>query len=181
MNNCNRSNLCFRESSLRVDTHRPSLKPHPTPSFTSSYISSLYSPLDRVIENIWVNSDTDEHLLLTNTITEGKNKKQNYNWHTATAFNVKKNSRGWLNNSTNSITRPLITNQFDFISLIYLQINRGLYFISNVLFDLTILVIGVCFSYALDPWLFNVSFSMAVMTVCDAYLLWQEMPREIVK
>ncbi len=63
------------------------LKPHPTPSFTSSYISSLYSPLDRVIENIWVNSDTDEHLLLTNTITEGKNQKQNYNWHTATALN----------------------------------------------------------------------------------------------
>ncbi len=40
-----------------------------------------------MIENKWVNSDTDENLLLTNTITEGKNKKQNYNWHTATAFN----------------------------------------------------------------------------------------------
>ncbi len=70
-----------------VDTHRLCLKPHPTPSFTSSYISSLYSPLDRVIENIWVNSDTDEELLLTNTITKGKNQKQNYNWQTATALN----------------------------------------------------------------------------------------------
>ncbi len=56
---------------------------HPTPSSTIPFISSLY----RVIENKWVNSDTDEHLLLTNTITEGKNKKQNYNWHTATALN----------------------------------------------------------------------------------------------
>ncbi len=44
-----RSKPLFRESSLRVDTHM-CLKPHLTPSFTSSYISSLYSPLDRVIE-----------------------------------------------------------------------------------------------------------------------------------
>ncbi len=174
-NNCNRSNLCFRESSLRVDTHRLSLKPHPTPSFTSPYISSLYSLLDRVIENIWVNSDTDEHLLLTNTITEGKNKKQNYNWHTATAFNeVNWNKTAEDDSPQTALPAPLITNQTDFISVIYLRINIGLYFISNVLIDLTILVISVCFSYALDPWQFNVSFFFCCNCVCDTHLIWQE-------
>ncbi len=83
VNNCKRSDLCFQESSLRVNTHRLCLEPHPKPSFTSPYISSLYSPQDRVIENKSINSDTGEHLLLTNTITEGKNKKQNYKSYTA--------------------------------------------------------------------------------------------------
>ncbi len=124
MNNCNRSNLCFRESSLRVDTHRLCLKPHPTPSFTSPYISSLYSPLDRVIENIWVNSDTDEHLLLTNTITEGKNQKQNYNWHTATALNVKKKQRmiKQLHKQHHQL-RLLLTSLTSFLSYIRIRIS----------------------------------------------------------
>ncbi len=57
----------------------------------------------------------------------------------------------------------LITNQFDFISVTYLWINRGLYFISNVLFDLTILVISVWCSHVLDS-LMLVLF-LAVITV----------------
>ncbi len=56
----------------------------------------------------------------------------------------------------------------------YLRINRGLYFISNVLFDLTNLVIGVCFSYALDPWLFIVSFSLAVITVFVTHICYDK-------
>ncbi len=55
-----------------------------------------------------------------------------------------------------------LTNQFDFTSVTYLRINRGL-FISHVLFDLTILVISICFSHAPYPWRFNVS--LAIVTV----------------
>jgi len=36
----------------------------------------------------------------------------------------------------------------------------------NILFQVTIMVIGVCFSWAVDPFLFNIIFSLAAPTLC---------------
>ncbi len=126
-----------------------------------------------------LNSDTDEHLLLTNTITEGKNKKQNYNWHIATAFN----EINW--NKTAEDDKQLHKQHYQLHLLLtsltcltVWQFNRCLYFISNVLFDLTILVISVCFSYALDPWLFIVSFSLVLVIVFVTHICYDKKRQE---
>jgi len=36
----------------------------------------------------------------------------------------------------------------------------------NILFQVTIMVIGVCFSWAVDRFLFNIIFSLAAPTLC---------------
>jgi len=63
--------------------------------------------------------------------------------------------------------------QLDFISVIHLHMVLLRFNIRldgnvlwNILFQVTIMVIGVCFSWAVDPFLFNIIFSLAAPTLC---------------
>ncbi len=55
-----------------------------------------------------------------------------------------------------------------------------LMFIEIIQFEFTVVEISVCFSWALHPQLFNISFSLfAVSLFIETHLLWQEKPEKM--